>query len=186
MRGTTQTVLIAIVLLLAAVLLLSGNAKCGGVLGCGVEKIEIKDLCDPDTAFLAIPPVHSTVKIEGLLPISSPRRLVVVSGTITAYKAELDGDIHCCIEDGGAKMIVEFPDPDCPTVKRSSRYVQMRVSREWFLKNVGIPTAKLKKANVRAEFMGQQFMDRLHGQFGAAPNGCEIHGVLLAEKSNSR
>lgn len=149
---------------------------------CGSEKIEIKDLCDKDTAFLHAAPVHTTVKTEGLLPKTAPRQLITLTATITAYKIEADGDIHAALVDNGAKMISEFPNPDCPDVKKSSRYAQMKTSREWFLKNIGTPSSKMKKCNVKVTLMGQRFIDKLHGQFGAAPNGVEIHAVLKATK----
>lgn len=145
---------------------------------CGSENIQTKDLADADTTFLALAPVHTTVYAEGLLPVTAPRQLITLTATIVGYKLEDDGDIHICLQDGKAKMIAEMPSPECPEVKYSSRYVEMATCRAWFLAHVGQPGAKMKKANVQVTITGQRFMDLLHGQAGAAPNGVEAHPLL--------
>jgi hypothetical protein len=159
----------------AAILLLF---PLGAHAQCGSESIQVKDLSDADTAFLSDSVYSSSVIQEGLLPKDSPRRLVQVAGTIIGYKLEADGDIHCVFTDSNETMIVEFPNPKCPEVMKSSRYAQIKSCREWLLVSVKKPTPKMQKCNLRVAITGQQFIDKLHGQAGCAPNGVEIHPAL--------
>lgn len=145
---------------------------------CGSESIQQKDLSFSDTAFLSRAPVAATVKSLGLLPRTTAPFLVTVTGTIYRYKLEADGDIHAAIRSGEATMIVEFPNPACPEVQRSSRYAQMKETRAWFVRTVGVPAKRMKFANVTATFTGAFFIDKPHGQFGMAPNAGEIHPCL--------
>ena len=164
------------ILLLASLLVIAFCYRCHAQ--CGSEFIQKKDLTISDTAFLAEKPIRSTVSEENALKTNARCRKIEINGTITGYKLEADGDIHCIVKDGSAQMIIELPNPECSEVKRSSQFHAMKMVREQFISTVGKPSAKMKKCNVKVDVTGSEFFDKLHGQAGAAKNGVEVHPAL--------
>lgn len=109
-----------------------------------------------------------------------------ISGTVTGYKLEADGDYHVVIADEhGQTMIVEIPDPGCAATGAwaqqilSARTAFRRTLADNFLPS---PGKKLHAASLRVTVTGVGFFDKVHGQSGVARNGVELHPVLAIEQ----
>ncbi len=142
-------------------------------LTCGVELWPQKILADPGaSAALARPVRQSTIAELGNLPRRAVRRPYVITGWIIAIKNEADGDVHVILADEiGQTMIIEFPHPDCalgsvalPAIRRARRQMERLAQGD------------------RVRVTGMLFMDRCHGQAGAAPNCTELHPVLYIRR----
>ena len=102
---------------------------------------------------------------------------------VVAYKKqEDDKDMHLIIQDlkTGEMMVAEVPSSDCMSIKKTSRYQQIKNLDEWFVANIGNPKFKytyLQKP-ILVHITGVGFFDTEHGQKGMANNGREIHPVL--------
>jgi hypothetical protein len=108
-------------------------------------------------------------------------RIVV---NLVEAKVEADRDIHLVVADprrAGATMIVELPSaPTCTAGASASRVRQMRRARLRFVRACGQPgQSRFTRLRGRATIVGVGFFDRIHGQMGVAPNGIELHPVLV-------
>ena len=94
-------------------------------------------------------------------------------------RLEPDRDIHLVVADGPGQpsMIVELPDATCPVAAQSAQAPAMAAARLVLLQAVPV-TATGSPLAGRAELSGVGFFDEVHGQFGVAPNGFELHPVL--------
>lgn len=171
----------------AIALLVSGSA----VLACGTERWPVKTGTDRDVGSVANFPTQTTVAQmgsvvaparPGLRPNSrfGPTELTTfqITGTLKVIKKEADGDYHMVIVDPTnprATMIVEAPDPNC-------------ASGSHFLDNIGFVRHVLDQKfgrisrlepNLPVTVTGVAFFDLPHGQEGIAPNGIELHPVLV-------
>jgi len=159
---------------------------------CGEERWNVKTLSDDDTAFINFDCIiQSTVYDQ--IKLTTPYNILdsrLVSETpvysidcyILEYKEEEDRDIHVIIQgiNTDETMVIEIVNPECSSIKRTSRYNQLKELYEWFTRNIGIPTnsfISLDKPKL-ATITGIGFWDFLHGQNGMAENGREIHPVL--------
>jgi hypothetical protein len=136
---------------------------------CGVEAWPQKILSDPGAAAALARPVHAaTIAQLGALPRRTTRRPYAVTGFIVAIKTEADADLHVVIADQvGHTMIVEFPHPACAQGSKAYGAI-VRARRQM---------GRLVEGD-RIRVTGMLFMDRCHGQAGAAPNCVELHPVL--------
>ncbi len=171
----------------ALALVLSSSAA----LGCGTERWPVKTGTDRDAAGVANFPTPTTVAQLGsviapahprLRPNSrfAPTELTTfqITGILKVIKKEADGDFHMVIADPTnprATMIVEAPDPNC-------------ASGSHFLDNIGFVRHVLNQKfgqitrlepNVPVMVTGVAFFDLRHSQEGIAPNGTELHPVLV-------
>ena len=161
---------------------------------CGKERWNVKTLSDKDTLkvdFAHI--IKTTVKTQASLPKppkigkNMPRQntecnVYSIDCYITEFKKEADKDIHIVLRDlkTNATMVAELPSPECPEVKRTSRYRKFEELYSWFSTNIGNPTSSFKTLPepVKVRITGVGFYDFIHGQRGMALNGREIHPVL--------
>ena len=102
-----------------------------------------------------------------------------LTGTITLAKLETDKDIHMVLSDGQHTMIIEAVSPDCAETSRVlPQITDVRKTVE-----AQFPQAANggREANIAVPVTvtGVAFFDHLHGQAGVAPNGIELHPVLL-------
>ncbi len=180
----------------------AGAVASGGGVKCGVERWAVKTLSDDDAARVIFTPEQTTVDdLRRLrLPVVSPttkrleseRRTVTVAARLIDAKVEDDHDVHLVIAEPGdptKTMIAELPDVGCSGPIDSAKREEMRQAREAFDQACGEPS-KSKfvhlGANATATITGVLFVDAIHGQRGAAPNGVEIHPVLKIEISSCR
>jgi hypothetical protein len=168
----------------------------------GVERWAVKTGTDPEAANVSLTPVTGSIAmLVALTPPPDPdtvpdrvdpTELTVFEfdTTLIAYKLEQDGDYHLVLSDGANTMIAEIPDPDfC----QSSIWLPAITSaRDAFNAQFGNQVTALKalaetltegvpmitKVSVPVTVQGVGFFDRLHGQTGVAPNGCEVHPIL--------
>ena len=77
-------------------------------------------------------------------------------------------------------MVAEVISGDCMSVKKTSRYKQMKNVDEWFVENIDRPETRFTYLHkpILVELTGVGFFDTVHGQKGMASNGREIHPVL--------
>lgn len=164
------------------------------VLGCGVDRSDVKNMSDSDAAKVHVAEGHTTV--EDLVKIPAPAQwgnfLPRLPGELTAVrieadilgaKREADGDYHVVIAGiTGQTMIIELPDPACARASVVLPLIeQMRAKIEVVLGRA--PTASYRKLKVpiHVRLTGVVFFDRAHGQTGAAPNAIELHPILAIE-----
>jgi hypothetical protein len=176
-------------------LLASGCAA----LACGTERWPVKVGTDRDARKVANLPQVTTIK--QLISISAPahpetRRSTrfaptelttfQIKGVLKVIKKEADQDYHLVIADPAnpsVTMIVESPDPKCASGSRflnSITSVRTTLDRTMQLDRAFVETAR-SQPNVPVTVTGVAFFDTLHGQEGVAPNGIELHPVLIID-----
>ncbi len=166
-----------------------GSERGSGSSSCGKERWAVKTLTDADAGSINFIPIDSTVGALGSVPAPSKvgdlprqpqeRSVYRVRGTVVAFKLEDDSDIHLAIADpAGAHptMIAEFPAPTCDANALDKAGIDK--ARQDFVAAYGPPTGQFRKPTGCVVITGVFFFDRIHGQFGVAPNGAELHPVL--------
>jgi hypothetical protein len=164
----------------------------GDYVKCGQERWAIKTLSDPDTAlinFSELRPTTVTEQIhierpEGRIEERQPSETseYVFDCNLIGYKREKDQDFHIVVADitTGEMMVIEIASPECESVKKSGRYLQMKAVHDWFEENIGTPHASFYRLAQPKEIRvtGIGYWDFLHGQTEMAANGREVHPVL--------
>ncbi len=180
-------------LLLLLALLFS--IPCVAAQKCPTERGDVKDLLDSGAnKILAVPESKTVEDLVKLVPPGKwtpalPRQpmefeKVSVTAWIVGAKLETDSDFHVVIKgDSGQTMIAEFPATACVAKAPEPMRSQMIAARRAFLHSFGTVTVKFRTLPkpIKARLTGPIFFDRLHGQTGVAPDGIEIHPVLLFE-----
>ncbi len=164
---------------------------------CGKERWAVKTLTDADAGSVDFVPVESTVAALGSVPAPAEvedlprqpqeRSVYRVRASIVAFKLEDDSDIHLAIADpAGAQpmMIAELPAPSCDVDALDKADIDR--ARQDFIAAYGQATHQFKKPTGCVTLTGVFFFDRIHGQFGVAPNGAELHPVLSFRNESSQ
>ncbi len=113
-----------------------------------------------------------------------------VQATLTAYRAEADGDYHMVIADeAGGTMIAEIPKPGDIT-GRSYFADGIAGARRAFDEHFqigenpagptppGVSVSAFHEVSVPVRLVGLGFFDFGHNQRGVAPNAIELHPVV--------
>jgi hypothetical protein len=180
----------------AIMLLASGSAA----FACGTERWPVKVGTDRDASKVAASPQVRT--IAQLRSIAAPRHpesrgstrfapteltTFQVNGILRVIKRETDQDYHLVITDPTnprITIIVESPDPQCAS---GSRFLDQITSVRTMLDQTLQLGRVFGPENLRSELSmpvtvtGVAFFDVLHGQEGLAPNGIELHPVLMID-----
>jgi hypothetical protein len=166
--------------LVALAVLLCWGLIATRAIACGSELWALKTATDPEAAQISISPRVTTITELSGFAVPHRRRGGRVTGEFQVWRLERvrivqvrferDGDIHLLLEQDGARMVAEIPDPQCVTGSRFESHI--RYVRSEFLRRAW----SAEGAIVTLDGIG--FFDRLHGQEGAAPNGIELHPVL--------
>jgi hypothetical protein len=175
----------------AVVLLVSGSAA----LACGTERWPVKTGTDRDAGSVANLPTETTIaELVSIVPPNHPetRRssrfrpieltTFKVAGILKAVKKETDQDYHLVIADPAnpdVTMIVEAPDPRCALGSKfldNIDFVRHEIDRQF---GFGVAEIRRLEPNVPVTVTGVAFFDALHGQEGVAPNGIELHPILI-------
>jgi hypothetical protein len=155
---------------------------------CGTERWAVKTGTDPDARLIDLGSVTpaTVASLDSLPPppgLPQDSRIQMtettvfrVRATLTRFKQEADSDYHLVLSDAGHTMIAEIPDPSCVGagspllggIERARSQFDARYS----------PDGSFQAAGVTVTVTGAGFLDFLHGQAGAAPNGIELHPVL--------
>jgi hypothetical protein len=164
---------------------------------CGKERWAVKTLTDADAGSINFVPIDSSIGALGSVPAPSkvgdlPRQpqeksVYRVRGSIVAFKLEDDNDIHLAIADPAGShptMIAEFPAPTCDV--NALDKADIDTARQDFIAAYGQPSGQFRKPTGCAVVTGVFFFDRIHGQFGVAPNGAELHPVLSFQNESSQ
>jgi len=173
------------------------ESEAGSGSKCGKERWAVKTLTDADAGSINFVPVDSTVAQLGAVPAPSvtsdlprqpqERTVYRVRASIVAFKLEDDSDIHLAIADPTGEqptMIAEFPAPTCDANAVDKQDIDQ--ARQDFIAAYGQPTGQFQKPSGCATITGVFFFDRIHGQFGVAPNGAELHPVLSFHNESSQ
>jgi hypothetical protein len=161
----------------------------------GYVRWPVKTGSDGDAHLVSQKPIHTT--IEALVGLEAPKNLsslqdhrarpveltiYTVEATIDRYRHQHDGDFELVIRGGsGATMHAEVPDPDPAFVPSSSPWALQIAQARKAVQEKLHPEIKFRSSAVRARITGVGFFDRLHHQFGMAPNGMELHPVIRIE-----
>ena len=162
---------------------------------CGTERDAVKTLSDPDAARVSLTPTPTSV--DALRGLAAPEALTdlrigptefytySVQADMMAVKLEQDRDFHLVIADPvtGATMIVEFVDAECAGNTSAQVRALMQQARLAFVNGCVEPKASFQDLRGVARISGVGFFDKIHGQTGVAPNGIELHPVLVFEGS---
>lgn len=158
-------------------------------LDCGKERWAVKTLSDGDAGRVDLTPRRTTIRDLGRLARprtleaegrASPveRRAYCVEGVIRDQpRPQGDGDLHVILEDpddSTSTLIIELPDPRCPSVCASRHASAMQAARAEMERLLQLWTSPTMRVTV----VGVGFFDRDHGQVGAARNFIELHPVL--------
>ncbi len=167
---------------------------------CGVWRWDVKTLSDPDRRNVDFN--AQSTRIDHLRKLDPPSslstdtpRLDGIEKQVFQVRAQLitatvedDSDIHLVIATRGERrhtMIVEFPLAAC-VAKRFKR-TQMTRARNTMLAACGpISSSDFTDLTGKVRISGVGFWDEIHGQTGVAPNGIELHPVLLFAGSCSQ
>ena len=110
-----------------------------------------------------------------------------VKGILRVVKKESDQDYHLVITDPlnpRVTMIVESPDPTCASGSQfldSITTVRTMLDRTLQLDRVFSPENSRSELSMPVTVTGVGFFDTLHHQEGVAPNGIELHPILMIE-----
>ena len=162
--------------------LLAAQSAVTGPPRCGVDRWPVKILTDDDRdsvsfqaeptsvgALVALPLPRESRGQRQRLPLE--RRTFRVRAILVARRYETDSDIHLVLADPSDRskvMIAEIPDSSCALGSHHAREFA----------DAG-QAAKLLPLGLEIEVTGIAFWDNEHGQSGSAPNGIELHPVLL-------
>ena len=173
------------------------------LLGAAVhERWAVKTAADPDAGTLTDQvPTEGTIQalidlpVPPLLPPNgrsdgAEKTVWSVEATLTAYRAEADGDYHMVIaDDAGRTMIAEIPKPGDIT-GRSYFADGIAGARRTFDQHFqisespgqptppGVAVSAFHAVSVPIRLVGLGFFDFGHGQRGVAPNAIELHPVV--------
>jgi hypothetical protein len=161
---------------------------------CGIERWDVKTLTDKDTSKIKFSKIvkstiHKQISMKkpakitkNLARLKNERTVYKINALVVSYKLEADKDFHVVISDlrTGENMVVEIVDPECPGIKSTSRYKELKALHDWFT-NEFHPTGSFQHVSKKVTLTGVGFFDFLHGQHGMASNGREIHPVLKME-----
>jgi hypothetical protein len=154
---------------------------------CGKERWAIKVLGDnPNITYAG---EKTVADLRGVprpadLRVRTPaeKNAVTVKAFLLGYKLEDDEDIHLVIADPQTHetMIAEIPAPGCGRPSEAQYYANART----LLAQVAGPVPAVGRMKRLARplpiaLRGVVFFDFLHNQTGVAPNGIELHPVLL-------
>lgn len=110
---------------------------------------------------------------------------VTVDAVLLAFKLENGEDIHLVLGDPNNRvtMIGEIPSPHCGRQSEAKYYTAARN----FIAQIAGPipsvgTLKTLQRPIAVRLRGVVFFDFLHHQTGVAPNGIELHPVLIVAR----
>jgi hypothetical protein len=182
---------------LAAILLL---ASASAAFACGTERWAVKIGTDRDASKVATSPqVAAIAQLRSIAaparPNSRPKtrfaptelRTFQVKGILRVIKKETDQDYHLVITDPinpRITMIVESPDPQCASGSQfldNIASVRTMLDRTLQLDRIFSPENSRSELSMPVTVTGVAFFDVLHGQEGVAPNGIELHPILMID-----
>jgi hypothetical protein len=182
---------------LGAIVLL---ASASAAFACGTERWSVKVGTDRDASRVATSPQVTTIAQLRLIaapprPNSRPRTRFAptelttfqVKGILRVIKREADQDYHLVITDPvnpRLTMIVESADPTCASGSQfldSITSVRTMLDRTLQLDRVFSPENRRSELSMPVTVTGVAFFDVLHGQEGVAPNGIELHPILMID-----
>jgi hypothetical protein len=159
---------------------------------CGTDRWAVKTGTDNGAASVSLLPTLTTIASlstppqPATLPFSS--RVKPTESTIYALRdvrlsylrLEQDSDYHLVVTDnfGANTMIVEIPYPASCTTGSTWQCLMSRVRATVDAQFPGLQLNVGKPTNMLVSVAGVGFWDTEHGQFGASPNGIELHPLL--------
>ena len=174
-------------------------ASASAAFACGTERWSVKVGTDRDARNVATSPQVTTMaQLRSIAaptrPNSRPRTRFAptelttfqVKGILRVIKKEPDQDYHLVITDPinpRVTMIVESPDPTCASGSQfldNITSVRTMLDRTLQLDRIFAHNAR-SELSVPVTVTGVAFFDSLHGQEGVAPNGIELHPVLIID-----
>jgi len=185
-----KTICIIVVIILSQILISSTLIKNPVKKRWPVKTLSDKDTILVDFKNIVKSSVHEQVSFkrpEGKINtrLTSETTVYSLDCYIIGFVKELDRDIHVVIKDSKTEetMVVEIPIYIDDNIKNTSRYLQFKKLREWFVNNIGEPHTIFKKLKkpILVTLSGVGFWDTVHGQKGMAANGREIHPVLTMD-----
>lgn len=151
------------------------------------QKRSLKKLNDPQAGLVNLTPVATSIRHLVSLRVRPSaghargwfeKRTFRLHATIVFVKWEHDHDLHVVLSDGRRTMITEAPAPACSPGSRVLKQIRkVRAALHARFPRAG-PGNKGLQVSVRATVTGVGFFDDVHGQFGVAPNGVELHPLL--------
>jgi hypothetical protein len=109
-----------------------------------------------------------------------------IKGILKVIKKETDQDYHIVITDptnARITMIVEAPDPRCASGSQfldKITLVRTMLDQTLHLDSIFVENLR-SELSMPVTVTGVAFFDTLHGQEGVAPNGIELHPVLMID-----
>ena len=180
-----------------------GGVEARELLSAAVhERWAVKTAADPDAQALTDQvPSEGTIQALSALPVppllppngrseGAEKTLWSVEATLTAYRAEADGDYHMVIADeAGRTMIAEIPKPgdilgrsyfaDGIAAARRALDDHFQIAENPARPTPpGVSVSAFHEVNVWVRLVGLGFFDFGHNQRGVAPNAIELHPVV--------
>ena len=175
-------------------------ASASAAFACGTERWPVKVGTDRDARNVGTSPQVTT--IAQLRSIAAPARpnsrrstrfapteltTFQVKGILRVIKKETDQDYHLVITDPTnprLTMIVESPDPQCASGSQffdNINSVRAMLDRTLQLDRIFALNLSRLELSMPVTVTGVGFFDVLHGQEGVAPNGIELHPILMID-----
>lgn len=175
-------------------------AWASAAFACGTERWAVKIGIDRDASKVATSPQVATIAQLRLIaaparPNSRPRTRFAptelttfqVKGILRVIKKETDQDYHLVITDPinpRVTMIVESPDPQCASGSQfldNITSVRTMLDQTLQLDRIFVENLSRSEPSMPVTVTGVGFFDVLHGQEGVAPNGIELHPILMID-----
>ncbi len=161
--------------------------------GCGVLRWPVKTMSDADAAAVNRTPQDATISALRAFPAPKVRPQNAransvektefgVSGNVTKWGLEADGDLHLVLAVAGNSsqtIVLEVPDPSCVNGATTAVHDSIAKARQDVLHALGSPPSGVTalQAPVPVTVTGVGFFDFGHST-GHPPNAFELHPVL--------
>ena len=154
---------------------------------CGVDRWAVKTGMDPAAGQVSMVPEPTTVAALSAVPappnlgqarLPQEMRTVQIKVMLVSVKRESDSDYHLVLSDGGAMMIGEIPHPSCvASGPFRTGSAQARAALDALVPALR-GSSRLVPVHREVVLTGVVFLDKIHGQTGAARNGVELHPIV--------
>jgi hypothetical protein len=159
---------------------------------CGTDRWSVKTGTDKGASSISLLPELTTIVTlsqppqPGVLPFTT--RVKPMESTmyalrnvrLTYVRLESDSDYHLVVADnfGANTMITEIPYPGSCTSGSSWQCLITRARAAVDAQFPGLVLLQGRSTDTVVSVAGVGFWDTEHGQFGASPNGIELHPLL--------
>jgi hypothetical protein len=140
-----------------------------------VGKVSLVPVPTTIDALVSLPHVERPEELRRIAPVELTT-YELRDVTLKSFQRAPDGDVHMVLADEhGHTLIAEAAPPFCTD---DSSPWKGRISAARAIVDKEIPMTMMGWITRTVSLAGPGYFDTLHGQFGVAPNGIEIHPIF--------